>query len=86
MRSAGFKSRKFAIVVLGMLLATGAFLVLDFFPAAAAQYPTFVGCLMGLAGLYAAGNVGALHVATRNGKGEEDVEVEPNLPQAKDPS
>lgn len=72
MEARGYKSRKFTIVVLGMILSTGSFLVLDFFPAAAAQFPTFVGALMGLAGLYLGGNVGALHVATKNAKGKEE--------------
>jgi len=75
--NSGYRSRKFAIVVLGMFLATGSFLVLDFFPAAAAQYVTFVSALMGLAGLYMGGNVAATHVLTKNG-GKTDERPSPD--------
>ena len=53
----GYKSRKFNLTVLGLILVTAVALSALKWPAIVAVFPTFVGGILGILSLYFTGNV-----------------------------
>jgi hypothetical protein len=53
----GLKSRKFILTIIALVLLVGMGVLPVFLPAAAGSYPTFIGGLIGILGLYFSGNV-----------------------------
>jgi hypothetical protein len=59
------KSRKYRVTMIAMGCVFAGALLSAFLPGFAAQYATFVGGILGAAGLYKAGNVADSWVATK---------------------
>lgn len=57
-----YKSRKFVLTLLGLILLTGVSLCALKFPPVVAVLPTFTGGIIGVLSLYFTGNVMAKHV------------------------
>lgn len=56
-KDGGYKSRKFVITVLAFVFILVGAIIASLWPAFVAQYPTFVGGILGAAAVYLGGNV-----------------------------
>ncbi len=61
-----FKSQKFTIVIITIAAIFVGGVLCGLWPSFAAQYVTFIGGILGAAGLYLAGNVGNDFLATKS--------------------